>query len=349
MFAPSRRRLVRPALSARRHVLVSSGQTVRHNSTILNGLGSCVAATAESLSAVHTAGLPWYIVLPLVATSLNFTIRLPAQWFGRYYRLRRAETRPLKSAWMANAIRVNMMKNQGKASLSPDLLRPMRETRRINKDFGVSAWKSWGAALGPMVPFVLVSEAVRRLADSPMTWLGRKLGLDRFLDLVEPGTSSLTDHSLSEGGLLWFTDLMAADPYGGLPLICALTLGWSSWTRLSADRLRELLSVDDRSMNSLQRARNALGRVLLVIPLFPLLFWNLPSAIFLYWAPTFLFNSINDTLLKRWLPDREPRYSIEGKKKPTKITLPYVNIEGYEVPKKQGSSIARSRQPDARS
>jgi inner membrane protein COX18 len=179
-----------------------------------------------------------------------------------------------------------------------------------------------------------------------MTWLGRKLGLDRFLDLVEPGTSTLTDTSLSEGGLLWFTDLMAADPYGGLPLICALTLGWSSWSRLSADRLKELLSVDNRSMNSLQRAKNALGRVLLVIPLFPLLFWNLPSAIFLYWAPTFLFNSINDTLLKKWLPDRQPRYLFGRRLK--RLPSAYVSIEGYEIPQKQGGSGTQPRQPVSR-
>src|SRR5687767_251036 len=96
-----RGRLGRPTLLTRTHLFVPGHQSVRHNSYILNGLGSCVATTAESLSSIHTAGLPWYIVLPLVATSLNFTIRLPAQWLGRYYRLRKAETQPLKSAWMA--------------------------------------------------------------------------------------------------------------------------------------------------------------------------------------------------------------------------------------------------------
>jgi len=30
-------------------------------------------------------------------------------------------------------------------------------------------------------------------------------------------------HSLTQGGILWFTDLTAPDPYYGLPIVCALT------------------------------------------------------------------------------------------------------------------------------
>lgn len=348
MSAITGRRLARPVLRSKTVFTTSNCQSIRRQSTILNGLGSTVAFTAESLSHLHTAGLPWYIVLPLVATSLNFTIRLPAQWLARYYRLRKSEVRPLKSAWMIQA--TQKYRRSAPTSGLKDLPKAfswMRESSRIYKDFGVSPWKTWSTFLVPMVPFVLVSEAVRRLAGSPMTWIGQKLGLDRFLDLLEPGTSRLVDGSLSEGGILWFTDLMAADPYGGLPLMCALSLGWSSWSRLSAERLKELLSVDDRNMNTLRRASNALGRVLLVIPLFPLLFWNLPSAVFLYWAPTFAFNGINDTLLKRWLPERPARYG-DLPKGPFKPPTPYVSIEGYEVPGKQAGAAPKSTKAASR-
>jgi inner membrane protein COX18 len=175
-----------------------------------------------------------------------------------------------------------------------------------------------------------------------MTWLGEKLGLDRFLDKLEPGTSSLTDTSLAEGGILWFTDLMAADPYGGLPLLCALGLGWSSWSRLDAERLRELLSLDSKTTTARQRLSRGLGRAFLIIPLFPLLFWNLPSAIFLYWAPTFLFNGLNDRLVKAWLPDRQARYTMPK----TKYVKRHVGIEGYDIPSKkevQGAKVLGRR------
>jgi inner membrane protein COX18 len=105
--------------------------------------------------------------------------------------------------------------------------------------------------------------------------------------------------------------------------------------------------VDDRNMKMMRRASNALGRVLLVIPLFPLLFWNLPSAVFLYWAPTFAFNGINDTLLRRWLPDRPARYG-DPHKGLSKFPTPYVSIEGYEVPGKKAGAAPQSSKTTSR-
>lgn len=331
------RRLNRPAVLTRRLHHVTPRQSVRHHSTILEGMGSVVASTAESLSYVHTSGLPWYIVIPLLATGLNFTVRLPARYLGRLYDLRKREHGPLRSAWAYRIALEDKLKGpssqRGLSKLGTNFSLLARERRRISRKFGTQSWKTWSIFLGPMVPFVLVSEAVRRLAGSPMTWLGEKLGLDRFLDKLEPGTSSLTDTSLAEGGILWFTDLMAADPYGGLPLLCALGLGWSSWSRLDAKRLRELLRLDSKGTTSAQRLSRALGRGFLIIPLFPLLFWNLPSAIFLYWAPTFIFNGINDRLVKAWLPDRKSRYVVSPGKR--QVGTRHVGIEGYDIPSKK--------------
>lgn len=334
------RRLTRPSPLIRSHLLISQRQSIRHNS-VLNGLGSLVATTAETLSSVHHAGLPWYIVIPLFATGLNFSIRLPAQYMGRVYNLRKKDTLPLKSAWMSRSLQEYKLAGPiSRPSLTVALGRVYKEVKRINSDFGAPSWRVWSCILGPMVPFILVSEAIRRLAGSPMTWVGEKLGLDRFLDYLEPGASSLADPTLSEGGLLWFTDLMAADPYGFLPLITTGALGWTVWRRMSAEKLRELLSIDDKNMGNLSRLRNGVGRAMLIVPLFPLLFWNLPCAVFLYWAPTFLFNGVNDKLLQQWLPDRKPRY--EHKATNLEPVITFVRIDGYEIPKKGASPGAKS-------
>lgn len=304
-----------------------SRQTRRHNSTVLEGLGTCVASTTEAFSALHQAGLPWYLVIPLVATGLNFTIRLPAQYLSRSIHVKNKELAPFKRAWVA--LHMSNRERSGQSTLWT----LQKELARINRTYGVSRWRRIVAIGAPIVPFVLVSEAVRRLAGSPMTWLGEQLGLDRFLDVLVPGGSTLADPTLAQGGCLWFADLTMADPYGALPVICAGILSVAAWSRVGRERLMQLLSVDEPGMSQWQRGINALGRALLILPLFPLLFWNLPSAVFLYWAPTFAFNSVNAALLKRWLP--EPQVSPGPVKTPPRKQYPpaLVRSKGYPVPK----------------
>ena len=55
--------------------------------------------TADGISAIHSAGVPWYLSIPLVALGVNFSFRLPIQYYTRSLVVRRNELNPLVSAW----------------------------------------------------------------------------------------------------------------------------------------------------------------------------------------------------------------------------------------------------------
>lgn len=207
----------------------------------------------------------------------------------------------------------------------PDRVRSLRvagavekSRRRILKTWGLQRWKSMAPLLG-MLPFVTISEALRRKCGAPLGWISHKIGLGNTG--LGP-SSSMFDQSLVDGGLFWFTDLASADPYYGLPAICSGILVWSIWARMPKEQIQALLRIQPpgAKMMVASRLQQLLGRVMLMMPLLPLLFADLPSAIFLYWGTSFALTRVNDFFIQRLVP---PKTSDLRAPKPSK-EFPFV-------------------------
>ncbi|KAG5940568.1 hypothetical protein E4U53_007568 [Claviceps sorghi] len=308
----------------------------------LGAVGDAVVLTADGISAIHGVGIPWYLSIPLVAVAVNLTCRLPIQYYTRRLVVRRSELHPLVSAWSArHAAAVARPSGQqgGAAVQQSERQRRLRAAglteksrRRIYKTWGVQRWKTLAPFLS-MVPFVVVSEALRRLCGAPTGWISHRIGLaswdaDAGAGAALSDTSGLFDAQLAQGGCLWFVDLTAMDPYYLLPLTCSALLARTSWGRLSRDQLGALLSLRGPSSSArstpMGRIQMTIGRVLLLTPLLPILFADLPSAIFLYWATTFALNDVNESILQKLVPRRAPKLKMVQRVPPA---LPYLRGE----------------------
>lgn len=304
----------------------------------LGAVGDAVLWTADTITFIHHAGLPWFVSIPLVAVGVNFSFRLPIQYYTRRLVVTRNKLTPLVTAWSSRHA-ATVPQGQGEDASRLWRLRVAglteRSRARIYKSWGVQRWKSFAPFLS-MAPFIIVSEAIRRLCGAPTGWLNHSFGLvdvQAVSSAVEMSRRFL-DESLVDGGCLWFTNLTAMDPYYALPIICSALLARTSWGRLSKDQLRALLSVSPSQMPQTPaiRIRTAVGRTLLLIPLFPILFADLPSAIFLYWASTFALNDVNEAILGRLFPQTSPGLLNPTPKPP--VVFPYLRgvVDSKEQP-----------------
>ncbi|CAF3483029.1 hypothetical protein SNK03_012695 [Fusarium graminearum] len=316
---------------------ISSPCASRRNFSIASTLGEAVTITADSLSWAHSVGVPWYVTIPLVAIGINATVRFPLQYYVRGVQEGRKPLEPLTAAWTRRHLRAQNEKDRD-LPLQLRLLRAYgastKSKKRIYKTWGVQRWKSFVPVAG-IIPFVTVSEALRRKCDAPLGWISHQIGLGNA-DSTTAGlgaASSMFDESLTNGGLLWFTDLSSADPYCGLPVICSGILVWSIWGRMDKAQLKILLGMshgDELARPVVVRLTQLLSRIMLLVPVVPLMFADLPSAVFLYWGTSFAFTRINDMILTKMitpktksliipkpsneLPFLPPRQSQKGEK-----------------------------------
>ncbi|KAF7545100.1 hypothetical protein G7Z17_g9445 [Cylindrodendrum hubeiense] len=299
--------------------------------------GEAIQSTASAFSWLHvTTGVPWYLAIPLLAVGVNATLRFPLQLYVAKLRARRGELNPLIGAW-ARRHTGTIAREQG--HLPERILRLRmagaieKSRRRIYKTWGVQRWKGF-APLISIFPFVTISEALRRKCGAPLGWISQSVGLSSPQSTTSNlgSASGMFDPSLVDGGCLWFMDLTSADPFYGLPIICTSILVWNTWGKMSKDHIRALLSLNpgEKQVVTLTRLQKVLGRVMLMMPVFPLLFADLPSAIFLYWAASFGLSSINDSILNRLVPKIEPKF-LDVQKRPN--SLPYLRNRGDAIEK----------------
>jgi inner membrane protein COX18 len=74
------------------------------------------------------------------------------------------------------------------------------------------------------------------------------------------------------------------------------------------EQLQALLRIQPpgSKMMVTSRLQQLLGRAMLMMPLLPLLFADLPSAIFLYWGTSFALTRVNDFFIQRLVPPKMP-------------------------------------------
>lgn len=340
LSSPPARPLCRSSSTPTRTTSIAGSRRHVH----LSALGDAVIWTADGVSALHhAAGLPWYLAIPLVAVGVNLSFRLPIQHYTRRLVVRRAELNPLVSAW-ASRHAATVPAPTARAGDSIEAAERTwrlrvaglteRSRRRIYKVWGVQRWKTLAPFLS-MVPFIVVSEALRRLCGAPMGWISHQMGLANVerVSAALSDSTGLFDQSLAQGGCLWFADLTAMDPYYVLPLLCSALLARTSWGRLSKEQLRALLTVDRSGARiaPISRIQTAIGRTLLLVPLFPIVFADLPSAIFLYWATTFGLNDVNESIIQRLVPKRTPKLKLGPKAAPALPYLRGIKAKGVSI------------------
>ncbi|RSL57128.1 hypothetical protein CEP53_006574 [Fusarium sp. AF-6] len=300
----------------------------RRSFHLASGIGDTIRMTADAFSWVHVnVGVPWYVAIPLLAIGVNATFRFPLQLYTARLRQKRAELRPLIMAWAARHTKT--IKQEQKDV--PEKIQRLRiaglvekSRRRIYKNLGTQRWKGMTPMLS-IIPFLTISEALRRKCGAPVGWISNSVGLGSSDSMTAAlgSASSMFDESLVNGGCLWFNDLSSMDPYFGLPIICSGILVWTTWGKMSKEQLQALLTVnlDSKRVDTMPRLQKLLGRMLLLMPTFPLLFADLPSAIFLYWGSSFALTGINEIILNRLVPRKEPKLKSEM---PRQANLPFL-------------------------
>lgn len=214
--------------SPTRLVQTASNTSRSHPSSIpgrrsfhLSAVGDAVLWTADNITFIHHAGLPWYLSIPLVAVGVNFSFRLPIQYYTRRLVVTRNRLTPLVTAWSS---RHAMTVKHGQGEDAERLWRlrvaglTERSRSRIYKSWGVQRWKSFAPFLS-MAPFIIVSEALRRLCGAPTGWLSHSFGLvdvqaGRF---ISPGAISPLSRRILGG---WWLPLVHKSHCHG-PLLCA--------------------------------------------------------------------------------------------------------------------------------
>ncbi|KAM3464720.1 hypothetical protein NHJ6243_002284 [Beauveria neobassiana] len=218
-------------------ILSSSPCRQPHRRTIVNeALTPLVDSTAHVFTSIHAAGVPWYLTIPLVALGINVAVRLPMQLYMQSLDRRRNAIKPLLIAWSNRHASAPWSGPPDRKSVY--VARETEKSRkRLYKAWGVPLWKQF-IPLSSMLPFVVVSEALRRLSGVSMFNSAAAVGASEAV-VNAPGT--VVDLSLHTGGCLWFTDLVAADAVLGLPLICSGLLAANLLSRMTVEQWRNVL------------------------------------------------------------------------------------------------------------
>lgn len=264
-------------------------QHQQQRTLVSESLSPLIDSTAGIFTSIHGAGVPWYLTIPLVALGINLTVRLPMQMYMQTLDRTRSAVKPLVVAWATRHAGPSF-----RGTLQEKTVYVSKETeksrKRIYRAFGVPLWKQL-IPLSSMLPFVVVSEALRRLS-------GASTMTGEF-------SAAHVDYSLQSGGCLWFPDLIAVDTTMGLPLVCTGLLAANLASRMSMQQWRDALIVIPAFESNSQRLLRGIVRLSLFMPLLPLCLTYLPASVFLYWAANFAMQLVNVNLVKKLFPDRK--------------------------------------------
>ncbi|KAI6374662.1 hypothetical protein MCOR25_003126 [Pyricularia grisea] len=308
---------------------------------------TAVTQTQEFITALHfITGTPWYITIALVAFGVNLT-RLPFFIHARRISQRRSELQPLVHAWYARLVK-STPSTPGKSTTQLDKEIRKKLVKRLNKiyrDLGVQTWKLNGSAF--TLPIWLgVMESFRRLCGGPTGLLGALFFKDKVTgstaiaaqssapgslsnaastavdpvsaasistvaDVAVPAATTL-EPTLATGGLLWFPDLLVADPYYILPWLLSFAIAANiGLVPTSVKAARELLGgepVPGVYTGIIPKQR--LRRILLIcsVAIAPATM-DLPAALHLYWICSSIISNLFTFIIRRHLPVPAPSQS----------------------------------------
>ncbi|KAM0330696.1 hypothetical protein ACHAQA_003648 [Verticillium albo-atrum] len=129
---------------------------------------------------------------------------------------------------------------------------------------------------------------------------------------LETAQSALSqfEPSMTTGGLFWFPDLTAPDPYGLLSIALAGLLCWT-WIPKTAAGRAIMFNLSSSGASSALEASTWMWRLrrsaFVASLLLPMAAINLPAGMFVYWVSSAAFGHLNTALVEYAMPlDKKP-------------------------------------------
>lgn len=358
--APARSRLTASPM-----LLTPHSPSHQHRSFHLYTYINAGCQTAQdAIVALHSVtGLSWGLTIPLVAVGVNLVSRLPFNIYTSRLLQRRSQIAPVQQGWFMklwqDAIKEKVPPEQMKKEVEK---RAKSQTKRLYRALGLQQWKMFLVLLG--FPFWITSlEAVRRISGwsrglqvntkpdgnpaastlathAPPASLPDTAHATGSVSANAVGTSpdaaavadlpataaQILDPALASDGMLWFTDLTAADPYYILPTCFTVLLVTNLIPRDEAAKrkvfgqLYTALKRDKQSPQSQAPSSLAppdkveveadwrvrlLRSVMVSSPILLVLTSSFPAAMHLYTIPSLLTTMATKFLLSKKYPAEE--------------------------------------------
>lgn len=260
---------------------------------------------------VESAGLPWWAAIAIITISVRLLV-LPLVLKGQTNAIRLGNIQPKMQSHMKD---LTYAKKSGDQVL---MAKSAKAVQKLLKDNNCSPFKSL------ITPFVL------------MPVFGTF-----FFALRGLGGSGLT--SMKTGGLAWFTDLTAADPFAVLPIISA------GMTLIVLETGAEMGGAQTKPTAQARMIKN-LFRVLTVVSV-PFI-WKFPAAVFCFWATNNTFSLLQLIVLKQPLVRRglgipekiQPNEDDTIKGKPLSF---WESLSAGKASQTTNTKVARDKVPSA--
>ncbi|CZR69367.1 related to COX18 Protein required for activity of mitochondrial cytochrome oxidase [Phialocephala subalpina] len=272
-------------------------------------LAEAITASHSALQAVHSlSGLPWALSLPLFALVLRTTLVLPISIFQRRAAQKQVQLQPLIQSWNHVLRKETMAEygNLGPSVVEKALMGKMRKKRsEVYGRWGCGMWRNWVGLL-QMPIFLSVMEAIRKMTGSREGILGMFTSSADNLVEGSGGGDDLAsamgevlripvETSLATEGMLWFPDLLVADPQLVLPFVLSGTILWNVFGGTKGQDL----ALPSWHM----RMKRGIGFVGLLIG--PIML-HVPSALLVYWISSSSLALLQAMILERVMPIRPP-------------------------------------------
>ncbi|RKF60235.1 Cytochrome c oxidase assembly protein COX18, mitochondrial [Erysiphe neolycopersici] len=264
-------------------------------------------ATYDLFQSIHSiSGTSWSITIPLIALLVRMTVSLPLSLIQQRASCQQVKLIPILLAWKHNFRKETLHESGEQGPKACEKIISMKMRRKRNELFRRYNCGRWKLLLGFFqIPIFLgVLDVFRRMTDTKLTSFAQIFSVENMSDsqrimLLEP--------NLANEGMLWFPNLMVADPHLALPFILSgtfmLNIFASGKSHLTLSRRQIVI-------------RRGLGVAALCIgPLF----LHVPSALLLYWISNSLLNWIQSWLVSWLIPISQPMQPLIPKK-PWKIT-----------------------------
>lgn len=250
----------------------------------------------SALETVHSlTGTPWALTLPLSALLVRLTLVLPFTIYQRKLLRRQLSLAPLTLGWSHVIKKQTYMEvgHKGPEKATAIMNKNVKaKQNEILKRWGCQRWKTAAIPFAQLPIWLAMTETLRRMCGTSEGLFGmfihrlEEFGLMRS-DSPTSTTDSIVDDLIStagpqtlvqeagfaNGGILWFPDLLVADPHIALPFILSATMLLNIFgkTRLNQQGPRSQWQV---------RLQRSLGVVALVVG--PLTM-HVPSGMLVYW------------------------------------------------------------------
>ncbi|KAL5120124.1 hypothetical protein ACEQ8H_001949 [Pleosporales sp. CAS-2024a] len=232
------------------------------------------------MNMIHTS-VPWYAAIPLTAFVTRGLLVTSFGSWARALMARYIGLQPLRQN-LAFQKRDDILKRGGFRSPKEATLVVKQEVNqlvsKLDQRWKVSIWGQVGWTLGQIPIFFIMAETIRQKCAAREGLLGLGFSAFRAEDAtaavgeVALNTSKWFEPSLATEGMLWFPDLLVADPTGVLPFIVSGLMFTNVYITKN--------SPDSVTGWPLAFRRILLGFSLLIGPLCQ----NVPAALLLYWA-----------------------------------------------------------------